>query len=251
MKSQTLLDDSHTVSVIIPAYNYGHLLGRAVESLFSQTHKNIEIIIIDDASTDNTKNLIKKYSDTRIKYEKNHVNIGVNKTINRGLKIATGKYLCVLSADDIFPPESISSRLKLFTQYEYDAVHTGIKIINQNDETYIKPLETNSPKNVVAFLSKGSNIFGINNATFMYSRKVFEICGYRNEDSIYFPHNDYEFALRTLLYCNVGILDEHTYTYFKHNQSHSAKHSISSTAISNYEALIKKYLHEFRKKILV
>lgn len=91
------------VSVIIPCYNYGEFLGEAVDSVLNQTYQNFEIIIIDDGSTDNTKEVVKNFQkkDKRIGYyyQKNK---GPSAARNLGAAKSNGNYICFLDADDIF-----------------------------------------------------------------------------------------------------------------------------------------------------
>ena len=89
-------------SVIIPAYNSAPYLKECIESVLNQTFKNLEIIVVDDGSTDETPDILNKYSDTItwIRQE----NAGPSAARNRGLEIAKGKYLCFLDADDRYKP---------------------------------------------------------------------------------------------------------------------------------------------------
>ena len=87
------------ISIIVPAYNAEKTIVRCLDSLITQTKKELEFIIINDGSTDNTENLIKKYSDKRIKYYKNE-NQGIGKTRNFGIEKATSKYIMFLDSDD-------------------------------------------------------------------------------------------------------------------------------------------------------
>jgi len=96
-------------SVIIPTYNRATLLPKAIESVFAQTYTDWELIIIDDASTDNTKEVVEEYSDNRIRYYKNDVNLERSASRNRGIEASKGQYICFLDSDDVF----LSQRLEL------------------------------------------------------------------------------------------------------------------------------------------
>jgi hypothetical protein len=99
------------VSVIIPSYNYGNFIEMAIESVLKQTIKDIELIIIDDASFDNTRDIVNRFSDPRIKYVRNQFNMGHVKAINKGLKIAKGYYISIIGADDIMMPENLELKV--------------------------------------------------------------------------------------------------------------------------------------------
>lgn len=91
------------VSVIIPTYNRADFIEKAIQSVLNQTYSNFEIIVIDDGSTDNSAQIIKKLAekDHRIRYYKLEVNSGVSIARNKGLSLARGKYIAFLDSDDI------------------------------------------------------------------------------------------------------------------------------------------------------
>lgn len=90
------------ISVVMPAYNTKEeYLREAIESILKQTFGDFEFIIINDCSTTNVEEIILSYKDERIKYLKNEQNLGIAKTLNRGIKEATGKYIARMDSDDI------------------------------------------------------------------------------------------------------------------------------------------------------
>jgi glycosyltransferase involved in cell wall biosynthesis len=97
------------VSIIIPTYNYGRFLAKALESCFEQTYKALEIIVIDDGSTDNTREILEGYG-TRVSYVRQE-NSGVSVARNKGLEIATGEFITFLDADDYMPEDAIQTRV--------------------------------------------------------------------------------------------------------------------------------------------
>ena len=104
------------ISIIVPVYNTEKYLERCLTSLIEQTKKEIEIIIINDGSTDNSEKIIKKYKDSRIKYIKN-VNQGIGATRNEGIERAQGKYLMFVDSDDYIEQDTCEV---LFTKAEKD-----------------------------------------------------------------------------------------------------------------------------------
>lgn len=97
------------VSIIIPTYNYARFLPEALESVFSQSLKNYEIIVVDDGSTDNTREIVGTYGD-RVRYFYQS-NSGVSAARNKGIKEALGDYLAFLDADDLYRPEFLEKML--------------------------------------------------------------------------------------------------------------------------------------------
>lgn len=95
------------VSVMISTYNRAHLLPRAINSVLNQTYQNFELIIVDDGSTDNTKQVVKSFEDKRIVYHKHKDNRGVLAAKNTGFDLAKGEYNCRLDDDDELLPKAL------------------------------------------------------------------------------------------------------------------------------------------------
>jgi len=107
-----LLNDqnTHTVSVVIPAYNLGKHIARAIDSVLAQTHKPDEIIVVDDGSTDDTAGQIKKYGD-RVKYLYQQ-NSGASVARNTGIKAAKSQWIAFLDGDDEWLPEKLQLQIE-------------------------------------------------------------------------------------------------------------------------------------------
>jgi glycosyltransferase involved in cell wall biosynthesis len=102
------------VSIIVPVYNMGRFLPRAIDSFLSQSLKDFEIIICDNNSTDGTDEIVKRYHDERIRYMKNDSNIGMIANFNKGLLAARGKYITLISCDEfMLGSDSLERRLAL------------------------------------------------------------------------------------------------------------------------------------------
>ena len=106
---------SSLVSIIIPTYNYGRFLPRALESCFSQTYKSLEIIVIDDGSTDDTAEILQSYGNQIVSVRQE--NSGVSVARNRGLEMASGEFITFLDADDYMPEDAIQTRVDALTMY--------------------------------------------------------------------------------------------------------------------------------------
>jgi hypothetical protein len=96
-----------TVSIVIPAYNQGHYLGAAIESALAQTHADVEVVVVDDGSTDDTRTVAARYTDPRVRYV-HQQNRGLAAARNTGIREATGAYLTFLDSDDLFLPEKVA-----------------------------------------------------------------------------------------------------------------------------------------------
>lgn len=95
--------DLPTFSVVVPTYNYAHFLGKAIESILIQGREDTQILLVDDASTDNTPEVAKSF-ESKIHYIRNDKNLGAAGSWRTGLKLAHGKYLIKLDADDELEP---------------------------------------------------------------------------------------------------------------------------------------------------
>lgn len=107
------------VSVIMPAYNAVKYVGQAIESILNQTYKKFEFIIVDDASTDSTLNILKalRKKDKRIILIQNKNNLGVTKSLNKALELAKGKYIIRMDADDWAYPERFQLQVELMESH--------------------------------------------------------------------------------------------------------------------------------------
>lgn len=120
------------VSVVIPAYNNADLTVKTIESVLNQTYENIEIIVVDDGSTDNTKYKLKIFCDSIHYIYKN--NGGASSARNVGIKQATGEYVALLDCDDIFYPEKIMKSVEcLENNPDCGFVHTRVNYIDGED----------------------------------------------------------------------------------------------------------------------
>ncbi len=112
-----------TATVIIPIFNRANLIGQTINSVLSQSYNNFELFIIDDGSTDNTKQIIDEIKDGRIKYFYKN-NGGVSSARNMGLKNAQGQFICFLDSDDLWPANFLQIMIKhLQNNPKYDAAY--------------------------------------------------------------------------------------------------------------------------------
>ncbi len=119
------------VSAIIPTYNYGHYVNRAVDSVLRQTYAPIECIVVDDGSTDNTAEVLQKYG-SRIQVIK-QANCGLSAARNTGIKVARGECIAILDADDWWEPDKISLQMQALEDFpQVSAVGVGVRQVDRN-----------------------------------------------------------------------------------------------------------------------
>jgi len=119
-----------TISVIMPVYNAEKYIDEAIQSILNQSYEDFEFLIINDCSTDATEKIILSYKDKRIKYYANQENLGVAKTLNKGLKYAKGKYIARMDADDVSMINRFEEQIKHMKQY--DIVGSNIIIVDEH-----------------------------------------------------------------------------------------------------------------------
>lgn len=198
------------VSVLIPVYNVEKYVYQAVQSIQNQTYKNLEIIIVDDCSLDNTFNIVKKMADldSRIKLYKNNTNLKISKTLNYAFEKSTGFYIARMDGDDISDENRIMNKVKfLESNPKYDlvgcsliAIDTFGNIIGQskcssNESFLIKMIKYRSPVSHI-WVAKRAVYTALN--------------GYRDMPGV----EDYDFLLR-MLTSNLRFTNlEYDFNYF-------------------------------------
>src|SRR5690606_21799141 len=124
------------VSVICLCYNHARFLAEALDSVLNQTYKNLEIIVVDDQSTDNSRAIIEDYVSRfpQIKYLPNEQNLGNCTAFNRAYRLSKAKYLIDFATDDVFLPERIAEQVAAFEKLDksYGVLFTDAEFIDDN-----------------------------------------------------------------------------------------------------------------------
>lgn len=137
------------VSIIIPVYNAQNTIERAIISATKQSHYNIQVIVIDDYSTDNTPLIVNKLAeiDSRIFYFRHTQNLGVAAARNLGCSKARGEYIAFLDSDDEWHHQKLQLQLKYIQDNKADLCYTGYKIFDEKKARFIQeykvPIEVN------------------------------------------------------------------------------------------------------------
>jgi len=138
------------ISVIMPAYNAEKYIAKSIESVLEQTYVNFELIIVNDASTDNTDAIIDKYckKDSRITKYLNSKNSGVAYTRNFGIEKANGEWITFLDSDDLWREDKLQKQIDLLIKNKMEPilVYTGSSFIDENDNQYKYVMEV--PKQI-------------------------------------------------------------------------------------------------------
>lgn len=228
------------VSVIIPLYNGSETIKRAVDSVLSQSMTDkLELIIIDDGSSDNSLevvNKVKKISDKNIKIFKNKKNIGISKTQNKGLEAASGDFIARLDQDDCWiDTDKLKKQVKLLEENDnIGLVGTWTKVINHNGPDFVlePPLndEQIRQKMLMADMFAAPSV--------MFRKSLVDEIGLYRED-LKHGTEDYEYWLRIGAKARFAIIGEHMLEYHFHANSYSVKNKVK--AIKEHLQIIEAY----------
>jgi len=223
------------VSVIIPTYNRPTYLQRAIGSTLNQTYENLEIIIIDDCSTQDISTVVNEFQDNRIKYFKNTTNQGSVFSRNRGLSICTGEYVNFLDDDDEILPQKIEFQIAKFK--ESNVENLGVVSCDMEYKRKdINMLKKNHLKgNIYKKLLKQYCIYGIHS---MLIKKEFTPKFDLNLKS----SQEYDLSIKLASKCNFDYVPKRlAITHTSENQiSFNYRKKIDGT-----KYLFKKYRSEF------
>lgn len=171
-----LNNKSPEVSVIIPTFNRGNLIENCIKSVLNQTLSNIEILIIDDGSIDNTKDLIKNIDDKRIKYIKLRKNHGAANARNVGIKNAKGKYISFQDSDDIFYFNKLEKQLKNLINKNSSLDFCKIKVFLNESYYYFIPQKSREKRIIKGNFFEELITYGnfISTQSIFAKKKIFE-----------------------------------------------------------------------------
>lgn len=122
------------ISVIIPTYNRGYIIKNSIESVLNQTYENIELIVVDDNSDDNTEEIINSFNDKRVKYIKLQENRGACYARNLGVKYSKGKYISFQDSDDVWHKDKLEKQKNFLEKNNLDVVGCKMSINRENSE---------------------------------------------------------------------------------------------------------------------
>lgn len=231
------------VSIIIPAYNASEYINDCLDSCIKQNHYNVEIIVIDDGSTDNTGDIVKSYSDRRIKYIYKE-NGGSASARNSGIRNSSGDYIIFLDSDDLILPERITVHLESLKNKEKIITYSDFRYIknHNNDNEYKHKFKFYSGDVLDKILYK--NFIPTNCAT--YPRSFINDIGIFNEEIR--NCEDTEFLIRAFLAgYKVEYLDK-VLAYYRLHEGSKSKEKVKN--YSNYIKILRLFENKIEKKLL-
>ena len=224
------------VSVIMSVYNGKKYLKEAIESILNQTFPNFEFIIVDDGSTDKTPKILKEYAkrDKRIKIITNSENIGLTKSLNKGIKLAKGKYIARMDADDVSLSERFERQIRLLEINKHlGCVGCNVLVINERGNL-IKKIELPNT-NLNSYLRKKNCFF---HGSLMFSRKILEEVGNYNPEMEL--AQDYELLLRISKDYKIDFINKFLYKLRRNKNSISYKKFFSQVYYTAWAKTLNK-----------
>ncbi len=162
------------VSVIISAYNAEKYIAEALKSIIGQSYRNLEIVIINDGSTDKTLDVINLFKDSRIRVI-SRGNKGLVYSLNEAIGIAKGELICRMDADDICKPDRVEKQVAVFNSYRYvDFVFTGAELIDDNSEFVCDAWVGSQTEEIIARIEWYNTIY---HPTVMFKKELIEKYG--------------------------------------------------------------------------
>lgn len=219
------------VSVIMPSYNTAKYIAQSIESVMMQTYKNWELIIVDDASTDETENVVAPYlADKRIRYLKNEVNSGVAVSRNYAIRQAKGKWIAFLDSDDLWLPTKLEKQLDFMKANKYAFSYTEYEEVDEKSQK--TDVFVTGPEKITK--TGMYNYCWLGCLTVMYDS---EIVGLIQIEDIK-KNNDYAMWLKVCRKANCYLLKEVLAQYRRGREGSVSTHS--------YKTLIKWHYKLFR-----
>lgn len=195
------VNNQELVSVVIPTYNRGKIIKRCIDSVLKQTYQKFELLIVDDGSTDNTREVIEQYADDRIQYYYQQ-NGGAQVARNNGLHHAVGKYISFLDSDDYWLPTFLEKMVSCFDKHDVGCVYCQSGIYKDGELTYAH-YDTLTGNIYAKALKQGY----ITSPTFMLiKRKCFDTIG--DWDVKLIASQDDDICFRLSKYYEFFLIDE-------------------------------------------
>ncbi|MCR4337911.1 MAG: glycosyltransferase [Candidatus Omnitrophica bacterium] len=244
--------DQPLVSIIIPTYNRRHTLGRAIDSVLQQTYPSVEIVVVDDGSTDNTKDWIEKNYANHVQYIYQSRR-GSSAARNTGIRLAHGKWIGFLDSDDYFVPECLERKRDVFLENpDVQWLFTDQRIaLDEENNIVEESVYSSALKKILENTDDLFKIFLTKNVvagpiTILMKRECLEkVHGY-DEQILYIE--DYDFCLRLAQCCKGKFIPQSLSVQVRHQESKmSNRDVVYESKLALVDVIQKKFPNEVRK----
>ena len=214
-----------TVTIIIPAYNSGHYLDEAVQSVIAQTFTDWECIVVDDGSTENLSRIEKMDSRVRLIHQENR---GISMARNRGIAESTGEFIAFLDHDDLFFPTKLEKQIEVASADSgIGLIYTDFEVIQTNGSRMSGPKSVSPPIDFLSMLSRGAPL----PTCTMVSRVALKTVGIF--DPFLYPSEDQDLFLRIARYFRVIHIPSPQALYRIHSANSSKNYMVCYRTMQN------------------
>lgn len=224
------------ISVVIPTYNSARYVTQAINSVLVQTYLDYEIVVVDDGSTDNTRQVLEPYFDyIRYIYQEN---AGVSAARNRGIREAKGKWVAFLDADDYYLPEKLAQQIAQATGHPNLAIiNSGWRLVDEQGE----PLSDCEPWKHLPELDLETWVLEkpVLPSAMMFSRQWLEKAG--GFDSRFDPVEDIDLVLRLVIMGGEGVWTPNVTVCYRQHSSNASRNAIRQA--KQYEAVLDRFFN--------
>jgi glycosyltransferase involved in cell wall biosynthesis len=224
------------VSVVIPSYNRGELIERAVRSVLAQTRQDFETIIVDDGSTDDTSRVVAALAkeDQRIYYLQHDTSRGAQAARNTGIRAAQGEWIAFLDSDDQWLPNSLETRLEVAEKEQVKVVHSDCYVVGEDGNMDLLGVPPIAGWIYRDLLAQPGPVF----PTLLVTRKALEKIGYLDEQIV--AYQEWDTAIRLAKHYRFGFVAEPTFIYNCQDMDTISK-DLGGNALG-YEQVFRKHI---------
>jgi hypothetical protein len=214
-------DSPVLVSIVLPTHNGSKYLRQSIDSCLVQSHRNLELIVVDDGSTEDIRAIVAEFTDERIRFVRHPRNKGLPAALNTGFQAAAGNYLTWTSDDNYYAPGAIAQLVRFLQRHpQVDFVYSSMFIVDDSERTAPRIRRALPPSDL-----KHQNSVG---ACFLYTRQVYAAVGQYDSGAILVE--DYDYWVRVSKRFRMQRLLDPLYYYRYHAQSLTSKHGADDVA---------------------
>ena len=234
------------VSVIISAYNCEYSIEKSIYCILNQTHQNLELIIVNDGSSDNTSDKIKSIHDNRIKFVDLEINTKKIGAVNQAFELAKGDFICFLDADDTCSVKKVERQLDHFMNNpELGICFTGYSINDEKESKSKWRVKDEELRCEFNFSQQDFNYMNTVCATIMFKKELLKDVGGYNEYFAGKLGEDFELCYRLIKNTKATTIPEKLYSYNLRNPN-SITNQAARNGTQHYEFIFLKELILFR-----
>lgn len=246
------MNSAPKVSIIIPTYKQAHLASEAIESALAQTYENLEVIIVDDASPDETPEVVRRFvDDPRVSYHRNEKNLGRVANYHHGLyELATGDWVINLDGDDyLTDPEYVANAIGFTHEDEDIVLVVGGRLLLESDGLYMTRLPTKHESELVegiSFFLRWHTDSEVPHLSALYRRDLATNIGFYEMDIL---SSDWESLRRLVLHGDVLLLGKVVGVWRGSYVDNASRSLSASEHVSNLESILRPYSYALERGV--